>query len=140
MRSAAKRVEQSLDYEYLSKRCQRKVMDPRSMSQRRTGCTVGRELLETLESLDMVYTWYIPVYTWYIYIICLKQIPFLDDQTRIDASMDSLHTALHARWRWTEPVQGSIELMNYVELCCDLVIPVRKVLLWCGLKLVKMGV
>jgi hypothetical protein len=66
-----------------------------------------------------------------------KQILFLDDQTRMEASMDSLHTALHVRWQWTEPVQNIISVLFHELMmhCC--IKSGRKVLLWCGLKLAK---
>ncbi len=38
-----------------------------------------------------------------------KQIQFPDDQTRMDSAMDSFHTVHHVRWRWTVPVQDTID-------------------------------
>ena len=66
-----------------------------------------------------------------------REILLLDDRARMDTSMFSLHTALHVRWQWTEPVQDIISVLFQERMMKCRVKSVRKVLLWCGLKLAK---
>ncbi len=77
----------------------------------------------------------------------LARDPHADKQTIAFHGANSGRASLSSQ-RWSPDGDGRSMFkvakiwwtMNCVELCCNWVIPVRKVLLWCGLKLVKMGV